>query len=379
MSVNKLPEFNPNDLGFDVYMNLVEANFVAYSITEDTKKKNLFLVSIGTKNFGILANLAAPKQPTELSYSELVKLLKSHFVTKPSYHRSLLSFQQRRKESSESLKDLYSDLKKLANQCSFGDTFDKRLRDQLFMAVDAQPYFKFLLAEDLNMDSMTSPKLLERIQTLEKAHLGEQIPVSIAKVNNHRGKGFSETKKPSVNSASGNKKCKHCGYPHDPVNCRFKHLTCNVCGVKGHLKAVCFKAKNNNVVPKGNKNIKLVDDFDDDLGDDFGDNMLKEVVDNSNVNVVKPNLYNFALNKNNVPLEIDSGACVSLISEHYCSKLGVSIESSDKKLSAYGGNKINVIGQVELLVEFNKKVVNHKFFVTGSTCSNLCGRDLMCK
>ena len=97
MSVNKLPEFNPNDLGFDVYMNLVDANFVAYSITEETKKKNLFLVSIGTKNFGILANLAAPKQPTELSYSELVKLLKTHFVTKPSYHRSLLSFQQRRK------------------------------------------------------------------------------------------------------------------------------------------------------------------------------------------------------------------------------------------------------------------------------------------
>ena len=59
MSVNKLPEFNPNDLGFDVYMNLVDANFVAYSITEETKKKNLFLVSIGTKNFGILANLAA--------------------------------------------------------------------------------------------------------------------------------------------------------------------------------------------------------------------------------------------------------------------------------------------------------------------------------
>ena len=33
------------------------------------------------------------------------------------------------------------------------------------------------------------------------------------------------------------------------------------------------------------------------------------------VNVVAPEIYRFKLNNNFVPLEIDSGACVSLISE----------------------------------------------------------------
>ena len=97
-AITKLPEFNPKELGFEIYMNLGEANFTAYNITVEEKKKNLLLVSIGTKTFGILANLAAPKQATELSYTELVNLLKGHFVTKPSYHRSLLSFQQRKKK-----------------------------------------------------------------------------------------------------------------------------------------------------------------------------------------------------------------------------------------------------------------------------------------
>ena len=95
------------------------------------------------------------------------------FITKPSYHRSLVLFQQRRKKDSESLRDLFADLKRLAKDCHFGDNFNQRLRDQLFMAVDSLPYFKFLLAEDLNLEVLTADKLLDRLQTLEKAHMGE--------------------------------------------------------------------------------------------------------------------------------------------------------------------------------------------------------------
>ena len=34
--------------------------------------------------------------------------------------------------------------------------------------------------------------------------------------------------------------CAHCGYPHHSENCRFKDFDCNICGKKGHLKAVCW-------------------------------------------------------------------------------------------------------------------------------------------
>ena len=33
--------------------------------------------------------------------------------------------------------------------------------------------------------------------------------------------------------------CKHCGYPHQSVFCKFKHLSCCKCGIKGHLENVC--------------------------------------------------------------------------------------------------------------------------------------------
>ena len=93
----KLPAFNSNELDFEVYMNLIETNFGAYGITDVQQKKNLFLVSVGTKVFATLSNLSAPKSASEIEYEEIVKLLKGHYVTKPSYHRSLLKFQQRKK------------------------------------------------------------------------------------------------------------------------------------------------------------------------------------------------------------------------------------------------------------------------------------------
>ncbi|KAG1681468.1 hypothetical protein GQR58_011851 [Nymphon striatum] len=81
---------------------------------------------------------------------------------------SLCLFQQRKKETS---KDLFADLKALAKDCNFKASFDSRSRDQLFMAVDSQVYFKYLLAEDLNLEAMTAVALLERTRTLEAAHI----------------------------------------------------------------------------------------------------------------------------------------------------------------------------------------------------------------
>ena len=119
-----------------------------------------------TKVFGTLANLSAPKIPTDLKYGEITKALKDlqvcNTVTKPPYHWSLLLFQQRKKEAGKALNFMFSNLKSLAKNCNFGSTFEyrNRLRDQLFMVVDNQSYFRFLVAEYLGMENMTTAKLL---------------------------------------------------------------------------------------------------------------------------------------------------------------------------------------------------------------------------
>ena len=131
-SIPKIGNCNPDELSFDVYLALFEAHLATNEITDEAKKKNHLFVSIGTQAFFTLANLTAPDMPTDKSYGQLIDLMKSHYITKPSYHRSLVLFQQRRKLENESLKELYADLKRLAKNCNFGATFDARLRDQLF-------------------------------------------------------------------------------------------------------------------------------------------------------------------------------------------------------------------------------------------------------
>ena len=231
--IPKIPQFNPSEIALEKYIVLLEANFSTYEVTDENKKKNFLIVSLGTKIFDTLCNLTAPELPSDKTYDDLVTLLKDHFTSRPSYHRSLCLFQQRRKSSTETLKEVYVDLKNLANNCKFGNSYDGRLRDQLFIAVDNQPYFKYLMSEDLKLENMSSKELLERLLTLEKAHMGEQTE---NKINLQKNYVKKEVKR---------EECKHCGYPHNSYNCKFKGLSCNQCGKTGHLQRVCRNKKEN--------------------------------------------------------------------------------------------------------------------------------------
>ena len=175
---------------------------------------------------------AAPKAPPppliRHCYKDLVKLLESHYKVRPSYHRSLICFQQRKKKAGESLRDLYVDLEALAKDV----VLMTNLMQELFMAIDAEVYFPNLVAENLDLKTMISIQTLECILYFEKAFVREKLPTKPSDVS-AIGIGSGSFK--------GHKKdsCRHCGYPHHSEDCRFSHLTCSVCNTKGHLKKVC--------------------------------------------------------------------------------------------------------------------------------------------
>ena len=91
-SIPKIPQFDPNELQFEKYLSLFQASLDVYDITDDGKKKNLLIISLGSKVFDTLSNLTAPDLPTDKTYYQLIGLLKAHYITKPSYHRSLCLF-----------------------------------------------------------------------------------------------------------------------------------------------------------------------------------------------------------------------------------------------------------------------------------------------
>ena len=147
----KIPSYDPDKITFVNYLQMIESMFETYEVSDVTTKKNLLLVNIGMDIFNTLCSLAAPKKPKELSYDELTKCLKRHYCIKPSYHSCLYEFRSRKLKETESINELYADLKKLAIECEFEENFEMMLRDQLFMAVDNQPYFQLLCSENFEL------------------------------------------------------------------------------------------------------------------------------------------------------------------------------------------------------------------------------------
>ena len=220
--------FDAQKISLDLWLSLLEANFQYHSIKDDANKKAVLLVSLGTEVYSVLGNVCAPELPHTKTYDDLITLLKRHYIVKPSYHRSLMDFQKRTKKQQESLQDLYAELKALANHCNFGAEFDGRVRDQLFMAVENEIFFPNLVAENLDLQAMTSWTVLEKILNLERAFGGKK----------------STTQEIMVVQSQA--RCKHCGYNHSSSTCRFKDYICNFCDKEGHLRKVCRDYLNRN-------------------------------------------------------------------------------------------------------------------------------------
>ena len=370
----KIECFDSKKISLELWLSLLEAHLSHQGITDEAKKKNYLLVSVGTEVYSVLGNICAPDLPHTKGYEDLVKLLKAHYIIKPSYHRSLLVFQQRKKKPDENLNTLYAELKALAKHCNFGNTFDSRVRDQLFMAVEGQTYFPNLVAINLDLQSMTSMEILERVLNLEKAFCSEKGELPEVNVVNV-GLGLRKT-------------CKHCGFYHDSINCRFKDFTCHKCHKKGHMKRVCRESVSESTPrlssgnrPKGNSSKRVIKTLEEEQSvaglEDEGEEHLLAIKDS--VFTLNAELFNFKVNHTLVPFEIDSGAAVSTLSESWVQSLKLQLKSCNKILHAYDNSNITVLGKVNTDVKYNGVCVPQTFYVVDSPNPNLCGKDLMNK
>lgn len=85
------------------------------------------------------------------------------------------------------------------------------------------------------------------------------------------------------------------------------------------------------------------------------------------------------LNGTTIPFQLDSGASISTISYYDASKVNSSICKSSKRVQAYNGDSVDLIGETMINVSYNDCNFLHKFFVVSNNKVNLLGRDLISK
>ena len=153
----------------------------------------------------------------------------------------------------------------LVNICKYPeDSIDRIIRDVLIIGCNSNHARDKIIRQG---EAVTLNQVIEILQTEESTHstmqqIQEFQRKPVHSVNyvsydsrSKKSKKTSNEQNSSSSSPTGSKrKCFRCGEPYSRKHleeCRAKNVTCNNCGIKGHLQKCCKKSGN---FPKDNSN-----------------------------------------------------------------------------------------------------------------------------
>ena len=269
-----------------------------------------------------------------------------------------------------------AELRALSEYCNFGDTLESMLRDRLVCGVNELQIQKCLLAED----RLTFKKALEISLTLEAATKDTkqlQTVVSASSVPVHKVK--------ETEGLSPNTKCYRCGKPnHKAPECRFKDSVCTKCNKKGHLAKVCYsrtpqKASGHSSQSRSNpvqtntviSNTQVLEEY-----------QLFSIQQAGIGSHIDPLTVSITINGKSIPMEIDTGSAVSIISESiyknfFEAQTTETLQQMEAKLCTYSGEHLPVKGKLTCEVSYEGHSYTLPLIVLTGEGPTLLGRDWM--
>ena len=243
-------------------------------------------------------------------YEPVKSKFDNHFTPKRNVIFERARFNSRIQEKGEPVDAFITDLYALAEHCQYGGLRDEMIRDRIVVGIrNSQLSEKLQLDSKLTLESaITEVRLTETVksqQTLLRRSSSETRVSSIHSGSTGRQNGASaKQKKHAVNKPEQNT-CSRCGKSpaHDRSHCPAKDATCCKCKKKGHYQIVCKSSKISGVQSSTQ-----------------AEAFLGAVQEKSHGH----NPWKVTLRLNDMPLEfqIDTGAEVTVISEHNWKDIG---------------------------------------------------------
>ena len=186
-------------------------------------------------------------------------LLDEEFKPKGNKLLSIIELWTRSKQGDKPLNQWLTQVYNLVNICKYPeDSTDRIIRDVLIVGYNSNHARDKIIRQG---EAVTLNQVIEILQTEESTHstmqqiqgYDKKSTGSIyyqaydsrskkSKVSNEQNSSFSPT-----GSTGSKRKCFRCGEPFSRQHmkeCRAQNVTCNGCGIKGHLKKCCKKSGN---------------------------------------------------------------------------------------------------------------------------------------
>ena len=258
-------------------------------------------------------------------------------------------FNKRAQEAGESYDQYKTALRKLAEGCEFHTiTSEEILRDRLIFGIRDVKVRERLLRES----QLTLKKTDEICRASEStaAQLKEVSEGDTVSAVNFRKKPWRPRGKKG-DTGESTKECGNCGRIHEPNNCFARGKTCGNRGRLNHFAAVCRSGKRRDA--KSDSSVKAIDQ-EANHGDDSDE--IYVVSEIAVVTLDDTQLVTLCLESGNyLRFQPDTGAQCNVIPVHLYKKAAndpdlKQIKPTNSAISAYGGSKLLVLGQVTLRV-----------------------------
>ena len=166
--------FVPDEEDWVTYIERLENYFVANDVAAPKKKATLFSIC-GKTVYTLVKNLAVPREPGDLSYDEVVKLVKDHYNPKPPVIVQRFKFNTRSQQQGESVVAFVAALREIAQFCDYKTMLDEMIRDRVVCGLSKAHIQKRLLAEP-DLDLKKTIELAVGMETAEQNVRDIQTP-----------------------------------------------------------------------------------------------------------------------------------------------------------------------------------------------------------
>ena len=360
-----ITEFSGISEDWEAYMEQLESYFVANDITTAAKKRAVLLSSCGTATYKTIRSVVAPDKPTEVAFADLTKKLREHFSPKPSPIMQRFRFNTCVRRQGEKIALYVARLRELTQFCEFGDTMEDMLRDRLVCGVNDERLQRRLLAEP----QLTFQKALELFQAFESSvkdakdlQNSSRVPASVP-----------------INAITDPKaECYRCGGQHKPHMCKHKESLCHNCNKKGHLAKKCHQRdksgtrKSSHSRSTHSRSTHHIETDTDNEVEDSVYTMFTLPSSKQDPIQITVDVDNYAL-----PMELDTGASLSIISETVYKNLpsAPKLQSTSAQLKTYTGEPIKVLGCISVKVCHNAQEKCLPLIVVSGEGPSLLGRN----